>query len=118
MWDIHHQTHADSVTTLGVKEDKEEEEEGGERRGESLEAAWAGSEEQVPASEAGCRGHLEQDIPAEPLKDSFVECPICGEAFPSYVVEVHASMCGDSGTDSSADCSGRRLAESGCIVID
>ena len=99
------------MTGMAVKENKEDEEE--ERRGEDLKASSEQVVEEVVESE--CKGHPEPDTPAKPLNDSFVECPLCGEAFPSYVVEVHASTCGDSG----ADRTGRRVhLDSGCIVID
>lgn len=102
-----HQTHTDAVTSSGVRED-----EGEERREENLEAAWARVEEEVAALEAGCGGRPGQNVPTEPLKDSSVECPICGETFPSYVVEVHASTCG-----SDADRT-ERLVDPECVVID
>ena len=44
-----------------------------------------------------------------PIGDSVVACPICGDTFPHYVVEVHASQCG---TDAA------RGWGAGPIVID
>ena len=37
-----------------------------------------------------------------PVTSSMVECPLCGELFPHYAIEVHAGNCGEPQTAVSA----------------
>ena len=45
--------------------------------------------------------------------DLWQECPLCGDMFPDYAIELHASSCGENPTDSS-----NNSTQTTAIVLD